>query len=222
MHTLVSLAQMLNQNLYKNKMKHLLFVLFCFIQIHHCQAQLVMPNGITKTLATIIDGDTVPLVNLAPVEIIATLSPGTAERLKSYIKLRRDVLKAYPYARLASTQLKYINDSIAKITSERERRKFIKLTEKKLKDDFEKDLKNLTITQGRILIKLIDRETGSTSYYLVKELRGSLQAFFWQGLARLFGENLKTEYNPESEDVMIENIVRQIERGELPLSAVGR
>ncbi len=181
-----------------------------------------MPNGVTKTLATIIDGDTVPLVNLAPVEIIATLSPEAAAKLKAYIKLRRDVLRAYPYARLASVQLKYINDSIAKISSERARKKFIKETEKKLKQDFERDLKNLTITQGRILIKLIDRETGSTSYYLVKELRGSFQAFFWQSLARLFGENLKTEYSPQDEDAMIENIVRQIERGELPLQAVSK
>ena len=156
-------------------------------------AQLVMPNGTTKTLATIIDGDTVPLINLAPVEIIATLSPEAAAKMKAYIKLRRDVLKAYPYARLASAKLKFINDSIPKISSERLRRRFIKDTERQLKADFEKDLKNLTITQGRILIKLIDRETGSTSYYLVKELRGSFQAFFWQSLARLFGENLNTE-----------------------------
>ena len=70
------------------------------------------------------------------------------------------------------------------------------------------------------MIKLIDRETGSTSYHLVKELRGSFQAFFWQSLARLFGENLKTEYAPDAEDVMIENIVQQIERGELPLASL--
>ena len=197
--------------------------LFVFIMAFYgSHAQLVMPNGTTKTLGTIIDGDTVPLVNLAPVEIIGTLSPEAAAKLKDYIKLRRDVLKAYPYAKLASVQLKYINDSIAKIPSERLRKKFIKETEKQLKRDFERDLKNLTITQGRILIKLIDRETGSTSYHLVKELRGSFQAFFWQSLARLFGENLKTEYAPQNEDVMIENIVRQIERGELPVQTVAK
>ena len=201
-------------------MKRICLLLIFSFQHLFIQAQLVMPNGNTKTLATIIDGDTVPLVNLAPVEIIATLSPEAANKMKSFIKLRRDVLKAYPYARLAAVQLRFINDSIAKISTEREKRRFIKDTEKKLKADFEKDLKNLTITQGRILIKLIDRETGSSSYYLVKELRGSFQAFFWQGLARLFGENLKTEYDPQYEDMMIENIVQQIERGELPLQTV--
>ncbi len=196
----------------------LFFFTFCFSVI--ANAQLKMPDGRYKTLATIIDGDTIPLINLAPVEIIATLSPEAAAQLKSYLKLRRDVLRAYPYARLAETQLKYVNDSIQHITNEREKKRFIKITEKQLKNDFEKDLKNLTINQGRILIKLVDRQTGSTSYYLVKELRGSFQAFFWQGLARLFGENLKDDYDAKGEDAMIETIVQQIERGELPVQSV--
>ena len=93
---------------------------------------------------------------------------------------------------------------------------------KELKSDFERDLKQLTITQGRILIKLIDRETGNTSYALVKELRGSLQAFFWQGLARLFGTNLKTEFDAAGEDAAIESIVQQIERGQLTVQTVQR
>jgi hypothetical protein len=196
----------------------LVFMMFFFLQSSY--SQLVMPDGKIKTLITIIDGDTFPLVNLAPVEIIAPLSPEAALRMKTYLKLRRDVLKAYPYAKLASVQLKFINDSILHIKNERAKRQFIKSTEKQLREDFEKDLKNLTITQGRILIKLIDRETGNTSYHLVKELRGSIQAFFWQGMARLFGENLKSEYEPAAEDIMIENIVKQIENGELPVQSV--
>jgi len=166
-------------------------------------------------MGTLSGTDTIPLVNLPSVEIIGAIHPNQAENLKKYLKLRRDVLRAYPYAKLASQQLKFINDSIAKIKSERAKKKFIKETEKDLKERFEKDLKNLTYTQGRILIKLIDRETGNTSYALVKELRGSLQAFFWQSLARLFGSNLKSEYDPEGEDLMIESIVQAIERGEL-------
>jgi hypothetical protein len=181
------------------------------------QAQVVMPDGRIRTLATIIDGDTIPLINLAPIEIIETLSPEAALRMKAYLKLRRDVLKAYPYAKLAAAKLKMINDSIAHIPSERLQKKYIKQTENVLRDEFEKDLKNLTISQGRILIKLIDRETGNTSYHLVKELRGSFQAFFWQGMARLFGENLKSEYEAEGQDMMIESIVQQIERGELTM-----
>lgn len=84
-----------------------------------------------------------------------------------------------------------------------------------MKEKFEKDLKKLTFNQGTILIKLVDRETGTTSYNLVKELRGSFQAFFWQSLARLFGSTLKSEYDAEGDDAAIESIVRSIEKGEI-------
>jgi hypothetical protein len=161
------------------------------------------------------EGDTVYVVNLPVIDIYAAYGPDGEEAFKKYLKLRRDVLRAYPYARLAANQLKIINDSIAKIPSERDRKKYIKATEKEMKAKFEKDLRKLTFTQGKILIKLVDRETGSTSYSLVKELRGNLSAFFWQSLARVFGANLKSEYDPEGEDKMIEGIVRQIERGDL-------
>jgi len=164
----------------------------------------------------ILDGaDTIPVVNLPVVDIFSTYGPDGAEALKRYLKLRRDVLKVYPYAKLASAKLKYVNDSLAHISSSRQQKKFIKQTEKEMKDRFESELKKLTYTQGKILIKLIDRETGNTSYALVKDLRGGLQAFFWQSLARFFGANLKSQYDPEGEDRMIEGIVRSIEKGEI-------
>ncbi len=198
-------------------MKKIIPAVFFLFTGFFVKAQVVMPDGRIKTLATVIDGDTIPLINLAPVEIIGALSPEAALRMKAYIKLRRDVLKAYPYAKLAASKLKVINDSLAYIGSSRMKKKYIKQTEKQLREEFERDLKNLTVTQGRILIKLIDRETGNTSYHLVKEMRGSFQAFLWQGMARLFGENLRTEYDPEGQDIMIEGIVRQIESGELTM-----
>ena len=182
--------------------------------------QIEMPDGRLRVLANVVDGDTIPLIHLAPAEVFATLSPEAAEKIKAFNKLRRDVLKAYPYARLAADKLKYINDSVARIPNEKARKRFIKATEDEMKAQFEKDLRKLTFTQGRILIKLVDRETGRTSYSLVKDLRGSFQAFFWQSLARLFGANLKSEYKPEDEDLLIESIVQQIERGELQYKAV--
>ena len=173
------------------------------------------PDTTILTPAIVRGSDTIPLVNLSLIEVFAALDPANAENLQKYLKLRRDVLRAYPYAKLAATQLKFINDSLVNIKSEKARKKFIKQTEKDLKARFEKDLKNLTYNQGRILIKLIDRETGNTSYSLVKELRGSFQAVFWQSLARLFGTNLKNQYDAQGEDFMIEGIVQAIERGEL-------
>ena len=186
------------------------------------KAQTVMPDGRIRLIGTVIDGDTIPTVYLRDVEIVAPLSPEAAARQQAYLKLRRDVIRVYPYAKLAATKLKYINDQVATMTNERQKKRFIKETEKELKDQFEQELKKLTVTQGRILIKLIDRETGNTSYALVKELRGTLQAFFWQGLARLFGENLKSEYDSAGEDQMIEQIVRQIETGQLPVQSVSK
>jgi len=169
----------------------------------------------TVTRAVVIGSDTVPFVSLPLFEVITAADPNRAENLKRYLKLRRDVLKAYPYARLAANTLKEINDSVAKLPTERARNKFIKEKEKVMKERFEKDLKKLTFTQGTILIKLVDRETGSTSYSLVKELRGAFQAFFWQSLARLFGSTLKSEYDAEGDDAAIESIVQSIERGEI-------
>ncbi|MDQ3049669.1 MAG: DUF4294 domain-containing protein [Bacteroidota bacterium] len=176
-----------------------------------------LPDGRSVTLGTRTGDDTIPMVNLPLVDVFGAIDPAQAENLKKYLRLRRDVLRAYPYAKLASQQLKFINDSLVNIKSERARKKFIKETEKDLKERFEKDLKKLTYTQGRILIKLIDRETGSNSYSLVKELRGTFQAFFWQSLARVFGSNLKSEYDAYGEDRMIEGIVQLIEKGEIKL-----
>ncbi len=165
----------------------------------------------------VLDGDTIPMMYLPAVDVFGEFDPEAAERLKRYLKLRRDIIRVYPYARMAAIQLEFVNDSIGKIKSKKAQRKFIKQTERELKDQFASDLKKLTRTQGFLLIKLIDRETGETSYELVKELRGSLQAFFWQSLARLFGSNMKAEYDPLGEDAVIESIVQAIERGEIPV-----
>ena len=87
--------------------------------------------------------------------------------------------------------------------------------EDELREEYEGDLRKLTITQGIILIKLVDRETGDTSYELVKQFRGSFSAFFWQQLARLFGHNLKLQYEPYGEDYLIEEVVQLIEAGKV-------
>lgn len=202
-----------------NRLSALLIAIFTLSCLPSA-AQVQTPDGRYRLLATIVNGDTIPLVNMAPVDVVAPLSEEAAANLKAYLKLRRDVVRAYPYAKLAATELKFINDSCARISSEKERKRFIKDQEKLMKAEFEKDLRKLTLTQGRILIKLVDRETGNTSYALVKELRGSLQAFFWQGLAKLFGSNLKSEYDAAGEDQMIESIVQQIERGELQVQVI--
>lgn len=164
---------------------------------------------------TVYEGDTIQYYSLPMVDIVDYVSANAKKEVRDYLKLRRNVIKVYPYAKLAAAELKFINDSMANIPNERARKRFVKKREDEMKARFEAELKKLTMTQGRILIKLIDRETGNTSYALVKELRGNLSAFFWQGLAKLFGSNLKTEFDAQGEDAAIEQICRAIERGEL-------
>ena len=176
-------------------------------------------DSIHKTYSTVVEGDTIPLVYMQTVDVVASLSPEAAAQLKAYYILRRDVLRTYPYAKYAARKLKEINDHAETLTSEKEKKRYIKRTEDELKDKFEGDLKKLTINQGRILMKLIDRETGNTTYAVVKELRGGFKAFMWQGVAKVFGDNLKDEYDAAGEDKPIEDIVQQIETGKLSIPA---
>ena len=200
----------------KNIVKLFVFCSLIFVSLIS-NGQTKLPDGRFKLLSTVIGNDTFPMVNLVGVTITHTLSSDEVERQKEFQRLKFDVIKTYPYAKLASQKLNFINQQVSAMSTEKEKKKFIKKTEDDLKSQFEKDLKHMSMKQGRILIKLIDRQTGNTSYSLVKELRGNLQAFFWQGMARLFGSNLKSEYDSQGEDYKIEFIVRQIELG--PISA---
>jgi hypothetical protein len=101
------------------------------------------------------------------------------------------------------------------LKTEKERKAYIKSVEKDVFAEYADDMREMTITQGRLLIKLIDRETQNTSYVLIKDYRGKLAAAFWQGIARIFGTNLKEEYDPYGEDALIESIILEIEAGRL-------
>ncbi len=164
--------------------------------------------------AKIVDGDTIIITSLKEVTI-GNSSPQFDNRWeeKKYWKLVYNLKKVYPYAKLARTKFEEMNQHFLTLKSEREKKEYAKKVENEIREQFEEQLKSLTITQGRLLIKLIYRETGNTSYELVKELRGSMSAVFWQTLARIFGSNLKTKYDPVGEDQIIESILVSIESG---------
>ena len=132
-------------------------------------------------------------------------------------RLVNNVKKVYPYAKLAGVKMKEFDTMLADISSESERRRMMKEAEEDIANQYTEELKKLNFSQGAILIRLIDRETGNTSYQVVRELRGRLRAFFYQGFARIWGYNLKTEYNPQTnpEDDEIETIVTLLERGQI-------
>ena len=168
-------------------------------------------------LPYIIEGrDTIPVVNLKDVDIVESGNPEYLKNLQAYYRLRYNVIKVYPYARLAAIKVNEMDRTMATMKNDREKRRYRKAVENRVREDFEETLKKLSVNQGKILIKLIDRETGSTSYELIKSLKGSFNAFFYQSIARVFGHDLKSIYDPTSgEDLTIENIVRQIEAGKI-------
>ncbi|NOZ45406.1 MAG: DUF4294 domain-containing protein [Chlorobi bacterium] len=161
------------------------------------------------------DNDTTLHVNLKEVIVFAPQKFKNKRQKRKYYRLVRNLKKVYPYAKLANLKLKEIETHLGTLDTEIARKKYIKSADKQLRDEFEDELVKLTITQGRLLIKLIDRETGNTTYHLVKELKGNFSAFLWQSLARLFGENLKDDFEEEGEDKLIDQILIMIDNGQL-------
>lgn len=159
------------------------------------------------------DGDTIPYVVL-PAIVCATDRVFKNKRQKAaWNRLKYNVKKVYPYAILAAAKLKEY-DRILSQMKEKDRDRYTKLAEKQLKKEFGEELKNLSMTQGRILIKLIDRETGKTTYNVVRDMRGNFSAFMWQGVALMFNSSLKDDYDAEGEDKAIELAIKVIEAGE--------
>ncbi len=133
--------------------------------------------------------------------------------LHQYTILELRVLKVYPIAKMAAIKLKEYNEAYVGFKTERERKNYIKKIEKELFAEFEPEMRSMSISSGRILIKLIDRQTGKSSFEIIKEFKGGFSAFFWQGVARIFGHNLKSEFDGEREDQLINYIVWQIDNG---------
>jgi hypothetical protein len=173
---------------------------------------LVIISGITVR-ANIINGDTIPVIDLQPVTYYAPRIFSSRSEALRYQRLVYNIKRVYPYAHLAGIKLREYNDELSQIESESKRRRFLRDIEQEIREEFEADLMRLNRTQGAILIKLIDRETSHTSYELLRDFRGVVSAVFWQSLGRLFGYNLKTPYDPDGEDFLIEEIVLMIEAG---------
>lgn len=163
----------------------------------------------------VMDGDTILHSTIKEVTIYPIPQFTSRRDLRRYERLIYHLKIVYPYAVLAARKLDEMNQTFLTIKTEKERKEYVKQVESELMAEFEDELKSLTITQGRLLIKLIDRETGDTSYELLRELRGSFSAFFWQAVARLFGSNLKTQFDAEGEDVLIDQILFLIETGQI-------
>jgi hypothetical protein len=161
------------------------------------------------------DGISLPEIDIKEVVIIGR--PSTARKFPfyRYQRLIYNLKKVYPYAQVVRARFGAINEELEKIPEERDRKKYLRQTEKDIFGEYEDEVRDMTITQGRLLIKLIDRETLNTSYELIRQYRGNFSAAFWQSIARIFGTNLKEEYDPYGEDAIIEIIIHELEAGNL-------
>lgn len=157
--------------------------------------------------------DTIIERNIKEVWVYPTRQFKSARYERQYWRLVQRVKKVLPYAKTANQLLRKYEPEYLKLTKDRDKRKLIKKVEDELMAQYKEEFKKMSITDGKVLIKLIDRETGRTSFTLIREFRGAFIATFWQGIARLFGNNLKDEFDPYGEDLLIEEIATMIEIG---------
>ena len=174
-------------------------------------------GGGMVVFGTIYQGDTIPMLYLDVVRVNGYVCPLSEAEKKKYKKLIRNVKVTYPYAKQAGKLLDRYTVVLNNAKNDSQRKKIMKQAEKEIENKFGPTLKKLNKSQGKILLRLIDRETGSDSYALVKELRGSFRAAFYQALGKLFGYNLRSKYDPvnNSEDRVIERIIYGIETKKL-------
>ena len=163
----------------------------------------------------IVDGDTLPVVYYDRVDVMGNKTFRNSAEARQWQRLVYNVKIAWPYAKLAGIKFAEYNNKMEAISNEKEKKLMMKKAEDELQAQFGPELKELTFTQGKILLKLIDRETSNCPYDIVKEFRGRFVAFFWQGIGKLFGYDLKSKYDPLHEDADIERIVRMIENGSI-------
>lgn len=170
----------------------------------------------TNFMIGIIEGnDTLIHKNIKEVWVMPPREFESRRHKRRYNRYVQKVKKVLPYAKEAGRLLEKYEPVYFALEEQSDRRKLMKNLEDELLAQYKDELKKMTISEGRILLKLIDRETDRTSYKLLKDFRGGFSAFFWQGIARIFGSDLKAEYDPDGEDKMLEEIVTLVEVGYL-------
>ncbi|MBN2486042.1 MAG: DUF4294 domain-containing protein [Bacteroidales bacterium] len=197
-------------------MKPLIITAFLvFLPVFSIAQDTIAAYGGNVLYGIIVDGDTILVSTIEEIYIMPMRKFESKRDMRRYQKLVRNVKKVYPYAKLAKKKYDEVSAILQTKNTEKEQKAYMAQVEEELKAEFEEDLKKLTISQGRILLKLIDREIGETSYDLLKEFRGKFSAFFWQTFARIFGHNLKSTFDPLGEDKLLNEIVIMIENGQL-------
>jgi hypothetical protein len=193
-------------------MRHILIlILISFASVFASRAQ--KPIFAHHDSTVVVEGDTLPHFNLSTTNIYNKKNKPRNHEDQQYWRLVMRVKKVLPYAKEAAASMKKYELEVTADARGRDRRVYIRRAEDELMSKYGPTLKKMSINDGRILIKLIDRETNKVSYDLIHELKGDVSAVFWQGVARIFGNNLKAQYDPWGEDRQIEQIIQYIEMG---------
>ena len=198
-------------------LSYILFILFGSVVCAQNDQQKSIDSSKVDTTGYvqyyIIEGDTIPheAIDLDEVVILGRLKFKDKLARRKYLILRRKTRKVYPYAKLASERLSTLNNRLEGITSKRAKKKYIKILQKYMEEEFTTELKKLTRTEGQILVKLVHRQTGKTMFDLVKEYRSGWRAFWYNNTAKIFNISLKKEYDPINieEDYWIEDILQR-------------
>lgn len=194
-------------------MKRILSILCLFLLLFSsAKSQDAKPKTYID-IAAIYEGDTIAVVNLKPVYIFAQLKFKNNKERQEYSKLVRDVKIAYPYAKTIAYSIIETYEYMESMPTEKAKQKYLEDVQKYMMAEYKPKMKKMTKNQGKILVKLIDRECNTPSYNIVKALVGSFKAGVYNAFAGLFGNSLKTQYDPYGKDASIEAIVIQIEQG---------
>lgn len=193
-------------------MNYIKYILLLFPVLAFCQVHEVEQDS-TEVTYIVVEGDSIPktAIDLDEVMLLHKLKFDSKKDRIRYLILRRKTIKVYPYAKMAAERLDSLTRHLAKLTKKRQKKRYTKKVQKYIEGEFSDELKKLTRTEGQILVKLIHRQTGRTTFDLVKELRNGWRAFWYNTTANVFDIKLKKEYNPwnDKEDYLIEDILQR-------------
>lgn len=185
----------------------ILFPVFLFAQVNEVE------QDSTEVTYLIIEGDSIPRtsIDLDEVMLLHKLKFDSKKDRVRYLILRRKTIKVYPYAKMAADRLDSLTRHLAILTKKRDKKRYTKRIQKYIEGEFSDELKKMSRTEGQILIKLIHRQTGTTAFDLIKELRSGWRAFWYNTTASMFDISLKREFDPvnEKEDYLIEDILQR-------------
>ena len=193
--------------LYKRRLMLVVIIITATTYNVHAQAGI---NDTLTTYAVVYDGDTIEAKTLSTVDFYARYTKDNISNRAKWTRLRNAIIITYPYAMRSGTILNEMNEKLAGITDKSERKTYIKSREKELKKEFTDPLTNLSIYQGKVLMKLINRETGNNCYEIIKEYKGGFTARFYQTVAFFFSSNLKQPYDAKGDDLQMELILKEV------------